>query len=171
MKFSIVFACITMLITQTFCNNQTEVAGKSETSDTTIAPVPPAVFEKLVGTWQNEDGKTFERWTKNSQGGYQSVVFSIKGSDTSWNERADIYQSGGAWVFENTVSGQNDGKAVKFTSTFVNNNSVQFSNPDHDFPNDINYTLRDASTLNAFIIGKNKNGGLDTIPFNSKRIH
>ena len=131
---------------------------------------PPPVFEKLVGTWKSENGRSFERWTRNSDGTYRSDVYSLKGTDTSWNEQAKIYPENSKWVFENTVKNQNDGKAVKFTSILLNDNSVQFSNPAHDFPTDVNYTLADLNTLHAFIIGPNSKGGKDTIPFNSRRV-
>lgn len=149
------------------CNNNTSETTAA-TKDTTVA-AKPLVFDKLVGTWKKEDGKSFERWTKNNDGTYLAVAFHIKGTDTSWDENARIYPANGNWVFENTVKGQNDGKAVTFTSTLLNENSVQFSNPAHDFPTDINYTLPDANMVNAFIIGPNNKGGKDTIPFNYSR--
>jgi len=127
-------------------------------------------FDKLLGIWKSEDGKSFEEWTKNEKGTYRSRAYSIKDTDTSWNEQAHIYPENNNWIFENTVKGQNDGKAVKFTSTIMNEITVQFSNPQHDFPTDINYTVPDANTLNAFIIGPNNKGGRDTIPFNYTRI-
>jgi hypothetical protein len=123
-----------------------------------------------VGLWKSEDGKIFERWAKNDNGTYQSRVFSLNGSDTSWNEQATIYPENDKWVFENTVRGQNEGKAVKFTSTFLNENSVQFSNPAHNFPADVNYTVADANRVNAFIAGPNNKGEKDTIPFNYTRV-
>ncbi|HEX7846271.1 MAG TPA: hypothetical protein VF476_10770, partial [Chitinophagaceae bacterium] len=80
-----------------------------------------------------------------------------------------VYPENSNWVYENKVTNQNDGKAIKFTSTKMSDNSVQFSNPAHDFPTDINYTVADANTVNAFIIGPNSKGGKDTIPFNYTR--
>jgi hypothetical protein len=128
------------------------------------------VFDKLVGIWQSEDGKSFEQWSENDNGTYRSVAFSVNGADTSWNEQASIYPENDKWVFENTVKGQNNGKAVRFVSSALSDNSVQFSNPAHDFPTDINYTLPDANIVHAFIIGPNGKGGKDTIPFNYVRL-
>jgi hypothetical protein len=138
--------------------------------ETTPTPSKALVFDKLAGTWQSEDGKSFERWSKKEDGTFQSVAFSIKGSDPSWNENATIYTENNKWIFENKVKGQNDGKAVKFTSSLLNENTVQFSNPAHDFPTDVNYTVIDANTVHAFIIGPNNKGGKDTIPFNYTRV-
>jgi len=153
------------------CNNQ---AGKTSAAVAETTAMQPstgdAVFNKLVGTWQSEDGKSFERWTKNDNGTFSSVAFSIKGADTSWNEQASIFPENDKWVFENKVKGQNDDKAIRFVSTFLAANSVQFSNPAHDSPTDVNYTVTDANTVNAFIIGPNGKGGKDTIPFNYTRV-
>ncbi len=140
-------------------------------NETTAPPLQQTVFDKLSGTWQSEDGKSFERWTKNDNGSYRSVGYTIKGSDTSWNELANIYRENDSWVFENTVNSQNEGKAVKFTSSILNESSVQFSNPAHDFPTDINYTVSDVNSVNTFIIGPNNKGGKDTTYFNFKRVN
>lgn len=156
---------ITILLTVIIiaCNDS---EGKTEKMEEAAPVVGKLVFDKLTGVWQSKDGKNFERWTKNENGTYRSVVFSIKGTDTSWNEQANIYPENEKWIFENTVKGQNDGKAVKFVSSLLNEASVQFSNPAHDFPTDVNYTVVDKNTLRAFIAGPNNKGGKDTIPFN-----
>ena len=150
------------------CNNSaTQDAEKNNTPSTDPGQL---LFDRLVGTWQQEDGKSFERWTKNADGTYRSDGFTIKDNDTSWNEQASIYADNKHWIFENTVKNQNGGKAIRFTSTLMNENSVQFSNPAHDFPTDINYTLANATTLRAFIVGPNGKGGTDTIPFHFTKL-
>jgi len=128
------------------------------------------ILEKLIGTWKNEDGKSFERWTKDEEGNYHSLVYELNEKDTVIMEVAEIFEVNNQWVFENLVTGQNNGKTVQFTSSQLNENMIQFSNPVHDFPSDINYTLSDLNTLNAFIVGKNEQGGTDTIPFNYTRL-
>lgn len=146
------------------CNNESTVKPEAPEAAKEI------VFDKLVGLWQGTGGANFEQWTKNEDGTYRSVGFSIKGTDTSWNEQATIYPENDKWVFENSVKGQNNGKAVKFISSSINANSVQFSNPAHDFPTDINYTIPDVNTIHAFIVGPGSTGGKDTIPFNFTRL-
>jgi hypothetical protein len=147
------------------CNN-----SKTGTAPVASVVKTDLVFDKLIGTWQNEDGTGFERWTIKEDGSFQSVSFSVRGSDTTWNENARIYPENDQWVFENTVKGQNDGKAVKFTSSLLSDSSVQFSNPAHDFPTDVNYTVINADSVRAFIVGPNGKGGKDTIPFNYVRV-
>ena len=164
------FFGLVLIINIVACNDTGAGAEKTTEAITADNETKELVFDKLVGLWKSEDGGSFEQWNKNPDGTYQSRAYSIKGTDTSWNEQANIYPENDNWTFENTVKGQNDGKAVKFISILLNEKSVRFSNPQHDFPTDINYTVPDATTLKAFIIGPNNKGGKDTIPFNYTRI-
>ena len=168
----LVFAVVVFIsmISISACNDNNESLEKTSKTTAPVPEIKELVFDKLAGTWKSEDGKSFEQWTKKDDGTYQARAYSVKGADTSWNEQANIYRENENWVFENTVKGQNHDRAVRFTSTILNDTTVQFSNPQHDFPTDINYTVADANTLNAFIIGPNKNGGKDTIPYNFIRI-
>lgn len=153
------------------CNNEKDTKEENKTENANSStPAKALVFDKLVGVWQSEDGKSFEQWTKNENGTYRTGVYSLKGSDTAWAERGNVYPENDKWIYENTAIGQNQDKAIKFTSTMLEESKVQFSNPAHDFPTDINYTVPDANTVNAFIVGPNKAGGKDTIPFNYKRV-
>ncbi|HLG40470.1 MAG TPA: hypothetical protein VI461_12410, partial [Chitinophagaceae bacterium] len=160
-----------IVISMTSCSNEKNDASESKEESNNTTQARQTVFDKLVGSWQSEDGKSFEQWTKKDDGTFRSVAFSVKGSDTSWNENAKIYPENDKWIFENKVNGQNEGKAVKFTSSILTDNTVQFSNPAHDFPTDVNYTVADADTVHAFIVGPNDKGGKDTIPFNYTRMH
>lgn len=135
------------------------------------APETKLVFDKLVGTWQSEDKLSYERWTRNADGSFHSSVYSVKGKDTVFMEQADIFKKDGKWIFENIVRDQNKGQKTRFTSGNMDENTIQFTNPEHDFPNEIHYTLPDNQHIKAFIVGKNEQGGMDTIPFNYVRMN
>ena len=67
---------IALLMVYTFLpafNNQSNAESDSAPKTEATTPVP-LVFDKLIGTWLLEDGKTFEQWTKNADGTYQSIV-------------------------------------------------------------------------------------------------
>lgn len=155
----------------TACNNEEmhSSPGKKDSLHGVTSVAASSVLDKLVGTWKNEDANNFERWTRTADGSFQSVVFDVKAKDTAYNERAEVYQENGKWIFENAVRDQNGGKAVRFIADTITERTVQFSNSSHDFPNDINYTVPDDHTLRAFIAGKNEKGGRDTVRFNYKR--
>ncbi|HET6996213.1 MAG TPA: hypothetical protein VFI06_14570 [Chitinophagaceae bacterium] len=153
-----------------FCMVFFAIACDSSPARTEPGAVKALVFDKFVGTWQIPSVNGFERWTKKEDGTFRTDGFTIKGNDTSWNENARIYPEAGKWVFENTVKGQNDGKAIKFISSLLTDNRVQFSNPAHDFPTDINYSFIDSNKIHAFIFGPNDKGGKDTMHFEFAKV-
>lgn len=125
------------------------------------------VFEKLVGTWKRDDVNEFERWTRNNDGTYTSVMFSLNKADTVFSEIVKIYASEpNQWIFEVSAAGQNNGVPVKFHSTLLNPTQVTFENTTHDFPNFIHYSMVGTLKLQAFIAGKG-----DTVRFNFTRLH
>jgi hypothetical protein len=155
------------------CNNNADISESKETG--VVASTPSAtpaqlIFDRLLGNWKGTSGRSFERWIKNPDGTYQSDAYSIRAKDTSWNEHARIYPENNTWVYDNLVKNQNDGKSVRFISSSISPTSVQFSNPAHDFPTDVCYTIIDDNTVHAFIIGPNSKGGKDTIPFDYIRM-
>ncbi|HEX7846365.1 MAG TPA: hypothetical protein VF476_11250, partial [Chitinophagaceae bacterium] len=109
------------------CNNKSssKTEEPASTADTNTA-AKPLVFDQLTGTWKSEDGQNFERWIKNEDGTYKTDVYSLKGTDTTWKESGRVYPENSNWVYENKVTNQNDGKVIKFTSTKMSDNSVQF---------------------------------------------
>lgn len=166
-RYSKIIVCC-IVFASAACNNSDD--NKIPVAETNPVSSTPVFFDKLVGTWKNANGKSFEHWAKNPGGTFHSKVFSIKGIDTSYMEEAIIYQENNNWVFENKVKGQNDGQAVKFTSTLLSDSAVQFSNPAHDFPTDVNYHIIDSINLKAFIIGPSSAGGKDTFYFNYQKL-
>lgn len=128
------------------------------------------VFDLLVGTWKNDDGKNFEEWKMVENGNYQFSVYSLKDTGTLVKEEAIVYRQNDQWIFNTLINMRNKGEALKFTSILVTENNVQFINPEHDLPTDINYILPNINSISTFIIGPNRNGGKDTIPFNYIRV-
>jgi len=171
MKSLSVSICL-LIISVIACNNESSMNDSVEKDSTVTEPKgpPPLLFDRFLGTWKSFNGRSYERWVKNANGNYHSVGFRVKDNDTTWEEDINIYPQGNAWISENKVNGQNEGRSVKFTSTIFTENMVQFSNPAHDFPTDINYSIHHPDTLNAFIIGPNSKGGRDTIHFNFRRL-
>lgn len=124
------------------------------------------VFDKLVGTWRLEGRNEFERWTKNHDGSFTSVMFSVNDKDTVFSETVKIFESTDSeWIFETLVQNQNNGRAVQFKSVLLNPTQIIFENLQHDFPKSIHYSVNETDKLNAFIAGKG-----DTIQFNFTRI-
>ena len=159
--------CFSRLHRTIFCIIFLSIACDSTPARTDSGAIKELVFDKFIGTWQIPAVNGFERWTKNEDGSFITTGFNITGNDTSWNENGRVYTEGGKWVFENTI---NDGRAVKFICSLLTDSTVQFSNPAHDFPTDINYSFVDSNRIHAFIFGPNDKGGKDTMHFEFTKV-
>jgi hypothetical protein len=123
------------------------------------------VFNKLIGTWMLTDSSQFEQWQRNMDGSFRSRMFSIEGNDTAIAEEVSIYEADHKWHFKVSVKGQNKGEPVVFSSTKLTESSVQFENPEHDFPRLVNYEVLPDNKMRAFIASES-----DTIYFNFKKL-
>jgi hypothetical protein len=123
------------------------------------------VFDKLIGTWMLTDSSQYEQWQRNMDGSFRSRMFSIEGNDTAIAEEVSIYEADQKWHFKVTVNGQNKGEPVVFSSTKLTESTVQFENPEHDFPKLVNYEVLPNNHMRAFIASST-----DTIYFNFKKL-
>ena len=137
--------------------------------------IPPAEqatgapFDQFIGTWLNTSFGNFEEWKTAGTDQYAVRSYGVNGADTVVQERVKVFKEAGNWVYEVTVIGQNNNQPVRFTSNAVSANQVNFSNPAHDFPTDINYAI-EGNALKAFIAGPGKNGEQKTIPIAFERV-
>lgn len=129
----------------------------------------PLLFDHFIGTWHNKTFGNYEKWEKINEGEFAAMAFTMMGADTVIQETVKVYNEAGNWVYEVTVKNQNDGLPVKFTANSFTANQVNFSNPVHDFPTDINYSYNGHSLL-AFIAGIGQDGARDSIPIAFERV-
>lgn len=162
---TLVFAATIIL---SACGNK-EASTKTENS-LAENPRQEILFERLIGVWKSENGKSYERWTKNADGSYFSLGFMLNGTDTIITESVYIHSEDGQWVSENSVPEQNEGKAIQFKVTTLTADEAHFSNPAHDFPTDIHYHLQDERRLMAYIAGPGQGVSQDTIRFSFERM-
>jgi hypothetical protein len=127
------------------------------------------IFSTLTGTWQRSNGRTHEKWEQKPDGSFFSVMYSVRGADTTIQEEVTTTREGNRWVY--AVKGAGNAEIVRFPSVEVTPTKAHFSNPAHDFPTDIVYELTDPNNLRAFIVGTNNQGIKDTIWFMYKRQH
>lgn len=125
---------------------------------------------KLQGTWtmKKASGIITEQWKQKNKNEWVGKSWIIKGNDSSLSETLVISYHNGIINYTSTVAGQNDGKAVSFSLTKVENNTYIFENPQHDFPKRIIYQFVNNDELIAFIddgMANTKN----KITFNYKR--
>ena len=126
------------------------------------------IFSKLTGIWQRSNGRTHEKWEQKPDGSFFSVMYSVRGADTTIQEEVTTTREGNRWVY--AVKGAGNAEIVRFPSVEVTPTKAHFSNPTHDFPTDIVYELIDPTKLRAYIVGPNDKGGKDTVRFDFTRI-
>jgi hypothetical protein len=118
-------------------------------------PTPIESFvdlQKLEGNWTSYEGAKFnESWVIRNDSLMKGIGFSLNGNDTVFAESLLLRLSGDS-VFYGALVGKHDG-FIYFKLEDAGRNHWKFINPDHDYPNIIEYalindTLLEASTSN-----------------------
>lgn len=109
----------------------------------------------LLGKWETKtaDGNLSEKWIQLNDSTFQGESFFIKGKDTLHFESILLQQKGEELIYNATVKGQNENKAVAFRMTAGTEKQLVFENPKHDYPQKITYTLITKDSLVASISG------------------
>lgn len=102
----------------------------------------------LVGCWVTPDNSAQEVWVFNSERSLAGFGISINDNKVGFYEMLSIKQSeDGSWTYTAHPSGQ---ASASFVAVKITENSVVFSNPDHDYPQEIRY-MREGNRLYAKI--------------------
>jgi hypothetical protein len=140
-KLLLIFSCTTLLI------------GLSAFNTNSTDPLHKASW--LLGTWVNESstGKTYESWRKLNPNELAGKSFMLTGNDTFVFETIKLVEQNGSIFYIPKVETQNNGKAIRFGLQSQTDKQVVFTNPQHDFPKKITYTLIHNDSLVAEISG------------------
>lgn len=102
----------------------------------------------LLGCWQSEDGSEQEAWVEESDGSLLGFGVTVAGSRVTFYELLTITaDADGVPVYTAHLAGQ---APTSFVLSALDGSSVTFSNPAHDFPQEIAYRL-EGETLIATI--------------------
>jgi len=109
----------------------------------------------LLGKWEakSADGILSENWKQLNDSTFQGESFFIKGQDTLHFESITLQQKGEELLYNATVKGQNDNKAVAFKMTIGTEKELVFENSKHDYPQKISYTQITKDSLVVSISG------------------
>lgn len=107
----------------------------------------------LEGTWVSAEGNFYEVWNDDGTGGLQGAGITVTERDTLFSEEMTIRTDGGKMVYLARVPGQNNGLPVAFPLESHDREMLRFSNPGHDFPREISYTLLSDTTLEIVVEG------------------
>ncbi len=105
-------------------------------------------FDWLVGCWATPDNSAQEVWVVDSERLLVGFGVAINDDKVGSYEVLSIKQSeDGSWTYTAHPSGQ---ASASFLAVQISENSVVFTNPEHDYPQEIRYR-RDGSRLYATI--------------------
>jgi len=109
----------------------------------------------FIGQWENKsaEGDLVENWTKVNDSLYMGESYFIVKGDTVFAERVALLEIYGRMTYNVTVPSQNEGGAVAFVMTDINDERVIFENPQHDYPSKIMYSNVAPDSLVAEISG------------------
>ena len=114
-------------------------------------------FDWLLGSWKranNQEGsQTFEHWKKINDIELKGKGYTLKASDTVWQESIRLIKSEDDWNFE--VTGQSEVEPTVFKVTKIEMESFTCENKANEFPKKIRYAKVEKG-LNAVISGDGK---------------
>ena len=98
-------------------------------------------FDFLLGGWErtNEDtGKrTFETWERRDASTYIGHSYTLRGTDTVWQEHIVLSPIAGVWHYQVRLMGETQSTDFKVTKS--DGQSFTCENPQNDFPKSISY--------------------------------
>ncbi len=105
-------------------------------------------FSWLAGCWVTPDSSAQEVWVVESERSLAGFGVAITDSKIGFYEVLSIKQSeDGSWTYTAHPSGQ---LSASFVAVEIDDTSVVFANPEHDYPQEIRYK-REGSRLYATI--------------------
>ena len=126
------------------------VSCKNQASDEKLNPA-----QWILGSWeqQTDKGILTETWQRQNDSLFVGSCYFINQSDTLHTETILLDQRDDSITYSANVKGQNNEKAVPFTLTTANTNSLVFENLKHDYPQKIVYQKNKSNGLVVTISG------------------
>ncbi|TRW27418.1 hypothetical protein FMM05_01915 [Flavobacterium zepuense] len=156
MKKNIVIAFVVILSATASCKESSKDNTNTSEDKSVTANVQNASW--LIGNWGNTlpDGSFIEKWTKESDSVYKAESYFIANNDTLFSEYVTLGKINDTLAYTVTVPDQNNEKPVSFKLTSMSGDKMVFENPQHDYPNKIEYTKINADSIVAVISGAKK---------------
>jgi hypothetical protein len=116
-------------------------------------------FKKLQGTWTSSDrsGEFIERWSTIEDTLMEGISVMILKGDTVFSEEMKLKTENDSVYYCPIVSGENNGKAIRFKLISKSLTKWVFENKTHDFPQQIIYQFKGNDSLIAIAQGKEDN--------------
>ncbi len=115
-------------------------------------------FRQFSGKWQVEDKQTFEVWSEGEDGNLIGRAFKLVNGQEVLKEELSIRRVGEDVFYEARVPDQNKGAVIPFTWNRAFEKGLSFENPEHDFPQKIQYVFVNERTIQVAVLGGNGDG-------------
>ena len=99
----------------------------------------------------------YEEWEKEEVDRYKGKGIIYRLEKELHSEKIEIVWKDEQWQYKAVVKGQNDGKAVYFKLVEQTETRWRFENPDHDYPQVLDYQLTDENHLHVTVGSLNGN--------------
>lgn len=134
-------------------NTQKDTENEKTTISKTYANLEKSNW--LIGKWgsTSAEGVLSENWVKINDSVYKGETYFVVKNDTVFSESVKLEEANGKLAYIVTVPDQNNAKPVRFDMTSINNDSIVFENPQHDYPNKLKYTKVTNDSIVAQIYG------------------
>ena len=116
-------------------------------------------FQNLEGTWVSSDrsGEFIERWSTKEDTLMEGISYMVLKGDTLFSEEMKLIIEHDSVYYCPLVTGENNGKAIRFKLTSKSAMKWVFENKKHDFPQQIIYQFKGNDSLIATVQGIEEN--------------
>ncbi len=123
---------------------------------------PGGELNWLAGCWETTDSRAIEVWVVDGERSLIGFSVTIGDDEVGSYEVMSIKQSiNGSWEFTAHPSGQ---AAATFLAVEINDSSVIFANPKHDYPQEIRYERKGSRLLASIsLLGGDKPNSFDKV--------
>lgn len=127
----------------------------------------------LLGEWEKSDslGILKEIWISKDDSTFVGESYYIQNKkDTFHDEQVNLVQDGEQLIYKTTVKGENNDAPIPFQMTKDEDSLLVFENPNHDYPQKIQYKLLKDGSLIATVSGKqNGKNSSENYPMTRKK--
>ncbi|MCC6600037.1 MAG: hypothetical protein IT223_05105 [Crocinitomicaceae bacterium] len=127
-------------------------------------------LHRLTGRWESTDKRSpqVEEWKTSGAEEMRGKGYVLENGDSTYIEFLTIRKENDALTYFVQVSDQSDREIVPFRLSYQDDERIEFTNPDYDYPKKIVYILRQDSVLQVFIEGP-KDGRIARETFNFEK--
>jgi K+/H+ antiporter YhaU regulatory subunit KhtT len=112
----------------------------------------------LAGTWKVANKENYETWVLKEKGQLEGSSYKIRNNNKQVDEYLSIKNTGEKIIYTARVLNQNNAQPVEFTLNKMVKGRLSFENMAHDFPQKIQYTKLNDTTVFVAVLGDNGKG-------------